>query len=121
MLQEFLMIFQIALLLLFYQAYNKRDEILWAMSAVLSGALAFLFYSFNSSDTAIVAAFNSGIFLVSIVWFFIDLLSNRVAEVYRTYKMKIKKIFIKEKPNCNVDGFKKLNEVNNNGNTTTKE
>lgn len=88
MLEQILYIFQTALLLLFYQAYSKRDEILWTMSAILSGALTFLFYSANSNEAAIIAAFNFGVFIVSLVWFFIDLLANRGAEAYRTYKMK---------------------------------
>jgi hypothetical protein len=92
MLQEFLYIFQVALILLFYQAYSKRDEILWAMSAVFSGALVFLFYTFGTNEAAIIAVFNVGIFLLSIIWFFIDLFSNRAAELFRTLKVRVKKL-----------------------------
>lgn len=108
MLFEFLIIFQTGLLLLFFQAYSKRDEVLWAMSTVLSGILVFLFYSFSSNDTSIIAAFNGGIFLISIVWFFIDLMANRTSEVYKTDKLRKKDL-------------KGIEDNNGNANTTTSK
>lgn len=76
---NYIMIFQVASLLLFYKAYDKRDEILWALSTVLSGALTFILYTVNINYT-IIAILNIGIFLISIVYFFIDLFSNHSFE-----------------------------------------
>ena len=76
---DYIMIFQVASLLLFYKAYDKRDEILWALSTVLSGALVFILYTVNVNYT-IIAILNIGIFLISIVFFFIDLFSNHSFE-----------------------------------------
>ncbi len=114
MLLEFLLLFQAGLLSLFYQAYSKRDEFFWAMSAVLSGIFTFLFYGFNTNDTAIVAALNAGVFFISLVWFFIDLLSNRASEFYKTNKF-LNKIIPKNFLSKNVK------EEKNGNATTTKQ
>jgi hypothetical protein len=76
---NYIMIFQIASLLIFYKAYDKRDEILWVISTVLSGALVFILYTVDT-HFVIIAILNIGIFLISIVYFFIDLFANHSFE-----------------------------------------
>lgn len=79
MLPTTLYIFQIALLALFYAAYSKRDEVLWGITTTLSGILVFIYY-FEQSP--IEALLNLAPFLISIVYFFIDLIANHTGETY---------------------------------------
>jgi hypothetical protein len=93
MIIEFMIIFQIATLISFGIAYKQRDEILWAITLILTGVMIFsstniglhtyalnndntpglVMFSYNSVE---VMALNVGIFLISIIYFFIDLIAN---------------------------------------------
>lgn len=92
MIIEFMIIFQITTLISFGIAYKQRDEILWAITLILTGVMIFsstniglhtyalnnntpglVMFSYNSVE---VMALNVGIFLISIIYFFIDLIAN---------------------------------------------
>lgn len=70
-------IFQTALLILFYKTYKDRDEILWAITVVLAGVLAMI----ALTDDFVLVSLNIGIFIISLVFFFIDLYANNVGRI----------------------------------------
>jgi Na+/proline symporter len=99
MLLEFMLIFQAFTLLVTAAAYQKRDEILWAVAGILAGFMAVNAYKIQSYASKVVyvdgmvSMFNIAVLAFCIIFMFIDLSANYGAPI----KEKLFKLLSKKK------------------------